>query len=98
MRGFSDRVVSGERGYQWNVEGMGPGIGELKIRPIVFVDGGRVWLRGGNDESLMSIVIGMRMAYNKFQLGVDLAKAMDGPRAAPSGNPIRLHLAASYRF
>jgi hemolysin activation/secretion protein len=98
VRGFSDRVVAGERGYQWNVEAMGPGIGELKIRPIVFVDGGRVWSRGGADESLMSLGVGMRMSYDKLQLGVDLAKAMDGPRAAPSGNPIRLHVAASYRF
>jgi hypothetical protein len=40
----------------------------------------------------------LRLSYEKMQLGVDLAKAMDGPRAAPSGNPIRLHLAASYRF
>ncbi len=98
VRGFSDRVVAGERGYQWNVEGMGPGIGELKIRPIVFLDGGRVWLRGGSNESLMAVGIGMRMVYNKMQLGVDLAKALDGPRAAPSGNPIRLHVAATYRF
>ncbi|MEO8543068.1 MAG: ShlB/FhaC/HecB family hemolysin secretion/activation protein [Burkholderiaceae bacterium] len=98
VRGFSDRVVSGDRGFQWNIEGMGPGIGELKVRPIVFVDGGRVWVRGGSDESLMSVGVGIRLNYEKVQLGVDLAKAMDSPRAAPSGNPIRLHVAASYRF
>ncbi|MEO7941523.1 MAG: hypothetical protein ABIR55_23095, partial [Burkholderiaceae bacterium] len=71
---------------------------ELKVRPIVFVDGGRVWVRGGSDESLMSIGVGIRLNYEKLQLGVDLAKAMDSPRAAPSGNPLRLHVAASYRF
>jgi len=98
VRGFSDRVVSGDRGYQWNVEGMGPGIGERKIRPIVFVEGGRVWVRGGVDESLMSAGVGLRMTIDKFQLGLDLAKAFDSARAAPSGNPIRMHLAASYRF
>ncbi len=98
VRGFADRVVSGDRGYQWNVEGMGPGIGERKIRPIVFVEGGRVWARGRADESLMSVGVGLRMTIDKFQLGLDLAKALDSARAAPSGNPIRLHLAASYRF
>ncbi len=98
VRGFSDRVVSGDRGYQWNVEGMGPAIGEGKIRPIVFVDGGRVWVRGGTDESLMSAGIGMRMTIDKLQVGLDLAKALDSARAGSSGNPIRLHLAASYRF
>jgi hemolysin activation/secretion protein len=98
VRGFADRVVSGDRGYQWNVEGMGPGVGELKVRPIVFIEGGRVWIRGGSSESLMAVGVGLRLSYEKMQLGVDLAKAMDGPRAAPSGNPIRLHLAASYRF
>jgi hypothetical protein len=47
----------------------------------------------------MALGIGLRLSYEKnMQLGVDLAKAMDSPRAAPSGNPIRLHLAASYRF
>ena len=98
VRGFSDRVVSGDRGYQWNIEGMGPGIGERKIRPIVFLEGGRVWVRGGADESLMSVGVGLRMTIDKFQLGLDLAKALESPRTAPSGNPIRLHLAASYRF
>ncbi len=98
VRGFSDRVVSGDRGYQWNIEGTGPGIGEHKIRPIVFVEGGRVWVRGGVDESLMAVGVGMRLTIDKFQLGLDLAKALDSARGAPSGNPIRLHLAASYRF
>ena len=98
VRGFSDRVVSGDRGYQWGIEGMGPGIGERKIRPIVFLEGGRVWVRGGVDESLMSAGVGFRMTIDKFQLALDLAKALDNARAAPSGNPIRLHLAASYRF
>lgn len=98
VRGFADRVVSGERGYQWNVEAMGTGIGELKVRPIVFLEGGRVWPRGGSSDSLMAIGIGMRLSIDKLQLGVDLAKAMDSPRAAASGNPIRMHLAASYRF
>lgn len=98
VRGFPDRVVAGDRGYQFNVEGLGPTLGTTPIRPIVFLDGGRTWVRGGSDESLLSMGVGLRVAFDKLQLAVDLAQGLDVHRAAPSRNPVRLHVAASYRF
>lgn len=98
VRGFADRVTSGDQGYQWNVEGMGPALGELKMRPIVFLEGGRVSSKGGVNDTLMAAGVGLRMAYDKWQLGVDLAKVLDSNRAATSSSAVRMHLVASYRF
>lgn len=98
VRGFADRVTSGDQGHQWNIEAMAPAIGEFKVRPILFLEGGRVSLKGGPSDTLMAGGVGVRMAFDKWQLGVDLAKVLDRNNAETRGRPVRMHLAASYRF
>ena len=99
VRGFPDRVVSGDYGYQWNLEAMGPGLGSLKIRPVFFVDGG--WVRARSTlstETLMGAGAGLRLNYKNLQLAADIAQAIDRNSAEPSGRPVRLNFALSYRF
>lgn len=98
LRGFADRVTSGDRGHQWNIEGLGPAIGDFKLRPLVFLEGGRVSVKGGASDTLMSIGAGIRMSLDKWQMALDLAKVLDRNSAETRSSPVRLHFAASYRF
>lgn len=99
VRGFADRVVSGDRGFQWNLEAMGPGWGELQWRPVLFIDGGEVHSRAtGTTETVMSVGAGVRLSYQNLHLSVDLAQAIDRNSAEPAGRPVRLNFALSYRF
>lgn len=99
VRGFADRVVSGDQGHQWSLEAMGPGFSGLQIRPVVFVDGGQVHaLASGSTENLLSAGAGLRLTYQKLQVALDLAQAINRDSADTSGSSTRLHLALSYRF
>ena len=99
MRGFADRVVSGDYGYQWNLEALGPAMVGLQLRPIVFLEGGRVHLRStGVTESLMSVGAGLRFSHQNLQVALDLAQVLDRNSAATSKRPTRMHLAMYYRF
>ncbi len=99
VRGFADRVVSGDYGHQWNLEAMGPGLGSLQIRPVLFVEGGQAHARGtGATETVMSAGAGLRLNYQNLQLVLDVAQALDRNSTETSGRPVRLHMALSYRF
>lgn len=99
VRGFTDRVVSGERGYQWNLEARGPALGSLQLRPVIFVDGGEVHaLATGVTETLASAGIGLRLVHRNLQLAADIAQVIDSESTQTGGNATRLHLGMSYRF
>ncbi len=97
VRGFSDRVVSGDYGHQWNLEALGPEIGDWQLRPVLFVEGGQVHSRStGVTESVASAGAGLRLSRQNLHVALDVAQVMDGLSGA--GRPARLHLAMSYRF
>ena len=99
VRGFGDRVVSGDYGYQWNLEATGPGLGNQQIRPVVFLEGGQVYARAtGLDESLMGAGVGLRWNNQSLQVALDVATGLDLQRGASADRPVRMHLAMSYRF
>lgn len=99
VRGFADRVVSGDYGHQWTLEAMGPTFAEMQLRPVVFVDGGRVHTRAtGASESLLSAGVGLRLIYQNLQLAVDAAQVIESNSGQGSSKPLRLHLGMSYRF
>ncbi|MDI1246292.1 MAG: ShlB/FhaC/HecB family hemolysin secretion/activation protein [Rhodoferax sp.] len=99
VRGFADRVVSGERGYQWNLEAKGPNLGGLQLRPVIFADGGTVHARlTGISETISSAGVGLRFAHRNLQVAADIARVIDSESTQTGGNPSRLHLGLSYRF
>ena len=99
VRGFADRVVSGDYGHQWNLETLGPEIGGWQLRPLLFVEGGQVHLRSANvSESLVSAGVGLRLSYQNLYVALDVAQVIDGLSGSTSGRPARMHLAMSYRF
>lgn len=98
VRGFSDRVVSGERGLQWNLEATGPGLFGKPVRPVIFVEGGKVHARATGTETLVGAGAGLRYTDKDVQIALDIAKALDRNTAEPAGRPVRMHLAVTYRF
>ncbi|MES2480452.1 MAG: ShlB/FhaC/HecB family hemolysin secretion/activation protein [Pseudomonadota bacterium] len=99
VRGFGDRVVAGEKGHQWSLETMGPALWDSGLRPVVFVDGGRVLARAtGITESISSAGVGVRWSRSNFQVSVDLAKVIDDTSTATGSKPVRLNLAVISRF
>ncbi len=99
VRGFSDRVVAGERGYQWNLEAKGPALGGLQLRPVIFVEGGSVHaLATDTTETIASAGLGLRLVHRNLQVAADLAQVINSESAQSGGNATRLHLGVSYRF
>ncbi len=98
VRGFTDRVVAGDYGHQWNLEAMAPAWGEWQIRPVLFIEGGQAHTRStGATETVMSAGAGLRYSAQSLQVALDLAQVIDNHSAA-SGRPVRLHFSLSYRF
>lgn len=99
VRGFTDRVVAGERGYQWNLEAKGPILGVLPLRPVVFIEGGSVHaLATGVTETISSAGVGLRMVHRNLQVAADIAHVIQSESTQTGGNATRLHLGISYRF
>lgn len=99
VRGFADRVVAGDFGHHLTVEALGPSIGDLPLRPVLFVDRGQVHVRStGAGEVLASAGVGLRFAQKNLQVALDAAQVLDGERARGSVRPLRLHLGMTYRF
>ena len=99
VRGFADRVVAGDFGHHWTIEAQGPTMGDLQLRPVVFVDRGQVHTRAtGASDVLASVGTGLRFTQQNLQFALDLAQVVDGERARGSVRPVRLHLAMAYRF
>jgi hemolysin activation/secretion protein len=99
VRGFTDRVVSGDSGYSWNVEAVGPDTYLPQLRPVLFVDGGQLYSRlTGQTENLLSVGAGLRWSYQKMELSVDLTQVLQANSAEMVSNPLRLNLSLFYRF
>jgi hemolysin activation/secretion protein len=99
VRGFADRVVAGDFGHHLTVEALGPAIGDMQLRPLLFVDRGQVHARStGAGEVLASAGIGLRFSHKNLQVALDAAQVIDGERARGSVRPLRLHLGMTYRF
>ncbi len=99
VRGFGDRVVSGDHGFQWNLEASAPAFSTLQLRPVMFLEGGQVHTRStGFTETVMSVGAGLRLTRQNLQLGMDVAKVLERNSTEPPGNPVRLHFAVTYRF
>jgi hemolysin activation/secretion protein len=67
VRGFSEGSETGEIGARFNIETYSPAFetGGAKIRGLVFVDGGGVKSKSGNDASVSSAGFGMRSAITE---------------------------------
>lgn len=99
VRGFADRVVAGERGMQWNIEGTGPGLFGTAVRPVVFMDGGQVKsLSTGVKDGIAAVGAGIRWARPGWQLAADLARVVDDAGTSPDPAAVRLHLGLLARF
>jgi hemolysin activation/secretion protein len=98
VRGFGERVVAGERGWQWNVEATGPALWR-DLRPVVFTDGGRVHARStGRTETIASAGAGVRWLQPGLQVALDLARVIDDLSTATGSKAIRLNLGVLTRF
>lgn len=99
VRGFADRVVAGERGWQWNIEATGPALGATTVRPVVFADGGAVRaLATGRKENIAAAGAGVRWGGTGWQLAVDVARVLSDASAAPDPHAVRVHLGMLARF
>jgi hemolysin activation/secretion protein len=99
VRGFTDRVVAGERGYQWNLEAKGPNLGGLQLRPVIFVEGGSVHaLATDITETIASAGVGLRLVHRNLQVAADIAQVLKSESAQTGSHAMRLHLGVSYRF
>jgi hemolysin activation/secretion protein len=67
VRGFSEGSETGEIGARFNIETYSPAFetGGAKTRGLVFVDGGGVKSKSGNDASVSSAGFGMRSAITE---------------------------------
>ncbi len=99
VRGFADRVVAGERGWQWNLEATGPALGTTGLRPVVFTDGGQVRpLGGGPSETIASAGAGVRWLRPGLQVAADLAQVVNDASTSQGSKPLRLNLGVVSRF
>lgn len=99
VRGFSDRVVAGERGWQWNLEATGPAWGKTGLRPVAFTDGGQVHsLSGGPKETIASVGVGLRWLRPGLQVAADLAQVVDDASTGQGSKPLRLNFGVVARF
>ncbi len=99
VRGLADREVAGDYGYYWNLEAQAPQVLVPRLRPVLFMDGGKAHTRtDGHTENVLSLGAGLRWSYERFETSVDLAHALD--RALPSDESARtrLNFSAFYRF
>ncbi len=101
VRGFSDARVRGDSGYLWNIEAVGPEMFYPQLRPVFFIDGGTTRnsaLLANTVEVLTSVGAGLRWRYDKFDVSADLSYVLKADSAETQANPVRLNLAAFYRF
>lgn len=114
VRGFRDREVSGERGYQVTLEGVGPALSSYALQPVLFIDFGSIYLRPRNNdpalfnarEGMLSAGAGLRWNWERrLDMALDLAHVFDGRRDIPNqitasteSGDTRLHLNMFYRF
>lgn len=109
VRGFGERVVSGDRGYRAGVEAYTPdlggktGINHARLRLLVFVEGGWVErlqpLPGETSEiGIASTGVGLRFGIDKsLSVRLDYGHVLDGGADKEPGDG-RLHASAAYVF
>ncbi|MFO1191212.1 MAG: ShlB/FhaC/HecB family hemolysin secretion/activation protein [Rhodoferax sp.] len=99
VRGFADRVVAGDRGYSVNLEAQGPEMFFPQFRPLFFLDTGRVHSRTASvTEDLLSVGVGLRWSSPHVDVSADLGKVLSAQIGELRNNPVRLHVALTYRF
>jgi hemolysin activation/secretion protein len=109
VRGFGERVVSGDRGYRASFEAYTPdlggktGINHARLRLLVFVEGGRVErLQPQPGETskigIASTGVGLRFGIDKnLSVRLDYGHVLDGGADKQPGDG-RLHASAAYVF
>lgn len=103
VRGFEERVISGDRGFRQSLELMGPNVAKTlagfleRLQFVGFVDAAQLKFNNpvaGNpvEPHLMSYGLGARFAFSpKHQFRVDLAKVVSGVPIQPHGD-LMLHI------
>ncbi|MFO7603633.1 MAG: ShlB/FhaC/HecB family hemolysin secretion/activation protein [Gammaproteobacteria bacterium] len=110
VRGFEERQVSNDRGYQLNLEAYSPefcargtDLGQYKCRGLLFVDAGAVSRNQAlpgetRSDSIASLGVGLRLTRGEQLSFVgDLAYVLDGGTVRQDGDT-RLHAKLMYHF
>lgn len=99
VRGFSDREVTGDYGFLFNLEAAGPQMLIPDLKPVVFIDSGQAHSKvSGHTEGLLSAGFGVRWSYKHLDTALDIAHAFDKNGQNPDTISSRLHFLAIYRF
>ena len=103
VRGFDERIILGDTGYQMNFELWFPAVSRYEIRSLMFYDLGHVETINPDpgvlaEEDPASAGVGLRWAWQKrFSAALDLAYVTDAAGIVKKGDN-RAHLDIFYRF
>jgi len=110
VRGYEERELAGDRGVAGSIELVGPnvapavGLANGELRPLVFVDGGRVRNRLGTPClevrdacSIRSAGAGARLSAGRWSAQLFVAQAHE-TAARTERNDTRAHVALAYSF
>jgi hemolysin activation/secretion protein len=100
LRGFEERSVTGDSGYQTSFEVWTPAI--YKVRYLVFIDQAKVKYNDGEDYNLSSYGVGLRWSW-KEQLSISLDYAVINKGGGPDttinqDGDDKAHFNLIYRF
>jgi hemolysin activation/secretion protein len=99
VRGFSDREVTGDYGFLFNLEAAGPPMLVPDLKPVVFIDGGQAHSKIlDHTEGILSAGLGLRWSFKHLDTALDIAHAFDKNGQNPDSISSRLHFSAIYRF
>ena len=99
VRGFEERQVLGDDGWQNNLEVFTPNLGDSGVNFLFFYDAGHVELNDTEEEfDVSSAGFGVRWAWQqKIGLRADIASVLEGAGDVEDGDSA-LHFAFLYRF
>ncbi len=104
VRGFEERTILGDSGYQINLEAWMPALTRYQIRPLFFYDMAsitREYDQSGllpDSEDLASIGAGMRWSHNtELSVSADLGYVLQEAGNVEKGD-VRLHIDVFYRL
>ncbi len=104
VRGYEERSILGDTGYQINLEAWMPNIDEYNIRPLIFFDMATVdrlydpSTGAPSKDDLASFGGGIRWSWNnKLNVSTDLGYVTKAAGTVAKGDT-RLHLDVFYRF
>ncbi|MFZ5502219.1 MAG: ShlB/FhaC/HecB family hemolysin secretion/activation protein [Pseudomonadota bacterium] len=89
VRGFSEGFVGGESGTRWNLEGYTPEVSKngIRIRGLLFADGGQIRKADGTHSSISGAGIGLRGSLtDRLMLRLDVAQVLN---ADPVSDPLQ---------